>query len=102
MWKQWALSLCISYDSDLTLVKAQKTNHHSFQINMFPPQLVSNELTPMTAYNEEPLHTVTNYSKQLPVISYNSFLTEKSHGIEWATTAHLKYLFHTIRSQLHL
>ena len=102
MWKQQALSLCISYDSDPTPVKAWIINHHSFQRNMFPPQLVSNDLTPMTAYNEEPLHTVTNYSKQLPVTSYNSGLTENSHGIEWATIAHLKYLFHTIRNQLHL
>jgi len=68
---------------------------------MFPPQLVSNDLTPITAYKEEPLHTVTNYSKQLPVISYN-VLTENSHGIEWVTITHLKYLFQTIRSQMHL
>jgi hypothetical protein len=102
MWKQWALSLCISYDSDPTPVKAWIINHHSFQRNMFQPQLVSNDLTPMTAYNEEPLHTVTNYSKQLPVISNNNVLTENSHGIEWATIAHLKYLFHTIMTQLHL
>jgi len=102
MWKQWALSLCISYDSDPTPVKARIINHHSFQRNMFPPQLMSNDPTPMTAYNEEPLHTVTNYSKQLPVISYNSVLTENSHGIEWANIVHLKYLFHAIRSELHL
>lgn len=102
MWKQWALSLCISYDSDPTPVKAWIISHHSFQRNMFPPQLVSNALTPMTVYNEEPLNTVTNYSKQLPVISYNNVLTENSHGIEWATIAHLKYLVHTIMTRLHL
>ena len=97
MWKQWTFSLFISCDSDPTPVKVWIINHHSLQRNMFPPQLVSNDLTPTTAYNEEPLHTVTNYSKQLTVISDNNVLTENNHSIEWATIAHLKYCTYFIQ-----